>query len=440
MITSCIVCKKSFNPEENEGKFFGTKNNKYYICKNDWYPFSTGKIIGRLEFIGQILDHLQNEDDGEQSKQNFMQLISGKENKAYPENPIIMNPREIVNELNRYVVGQEEAKKRLGIAVYEHQCISFNKMLKLQDKKSNILFLGPSGTGKTLLSHTIAKSLDVPFVSVDATNFSPVGFHGADVDTMVGDLLAKSGGNIAATERGVIFIDEIDKISYNSASNNSDTLMKGVQSSLLRLLEGKEVKVPTGPMNKSHIIVRTDNILFICGGVFPNLSEILEKKMGREKKMGFSHVENKEQTSRNFKICKNAPEDIMTESLMDYGLISELVGRLSVIVPLSPLNESELKNILSNLSNSPFAQQKEIFKYSGYDLEFDNDTTEKIIQMALKMSTGARALDALTKRVVSSAAFNLLGESEKKETGKVIIKQECLENPDLFIFEKSTTI
>lgn len=307
----------------------------------------------------------------------------------------IVKPSEVYNNLNQYVIGQEEAKKILSVAVYNHQ-------KRLTDetgliRKSNILMVGPSGTGKTLLAKTLAKSLDVPFVVADANSLTEAGYVGDDVESILSRLLQVADYDVEKAERGIIFIDEIDKISRKSEnpSITRDVSGEGVQNALLKIIEGAEVSVPIGGGRKhpqgDNIIINTEKILFICGGAF----EGMIKKNKKKNVIGFNNV------------TEDAEDEKLSPNMLKkYGMTPELLGRLPILVQLQDLTKEDLCHILTQPKDAIVKEYVELFNRDNIKLEFKNTAIEKIAEKAIERNVGARGLRSIVENLLGDAMFS----------------------------------
>lgn len=330
----------------------------------------------------------------------------------------VPRPQEIKAFLDKYVVGQEDAKKFLSVAVYNH----YKRLYQPDDddvdiEKSNIVLVGPTGTGKTLLAKTIAKLLDVPFTIVDATVLTQAGYVGEDIESLLTRLLQAADYDVKKAERGIVFIDEIDKIARkgDNPSITRDVSGEGVQQGLLKLLEGSVVNVPPQGGRKhpeAHMIpVDTKNILFICGGAFDGIDKKIAQRLNTNS-VGFATSDAQKRVDRENYLSYVAPQD-----LKSFGLIPEIIGRLPILTHLDPLDREALRKVLTEPNNAITRQYKKLFKMDGVDLEFTDEALDYIVDKAIEYKLGARGLRSIVESVMIDPMFEI--PSTKKKTFKV---------------------
>jgi ATP-dependent Clp protease ATP-binding subunit ClpX len=338
-----------------------------------------------------------------------------------------MLPTEIKQKLDEYVIGQDEAKIALAVAVYNHYK-RLNQKTEDNDveiEKSNIIMLGSTGTGKTLLARTVARLLEVPFAIVDATVLTEAGYVGEDVESILTRLLQAADYDQEKAERGIVFIDEIDKIARkgDNPSITRDVSGEGVQQGLLKLLEGSVVNVPPKGGRKhpdqDYVHLNTQNILFICGGAFEGIERKIAQRLNTHT-VGYNNV----QTRHNLD-SRNLMQYVQPQDLRKFGLIPELIGRLPVVTYLHPLDREALRNILTEPKNSLIRQQKKLFKMDGVELDFTDDALEAMVDKAVERGLGARGLRGIVEAVMTDLQFSTPGTDCKKIsiTGDYVLEQ-----------------
>ena len=338
----------------------------------------------------------------------------------------IPKPHEIAQTLDQYVVGQDMAKRALSVAVYNHykRITAGKKTGDVELQKSNIIMLGPTGCGKTMLAQTLAKILEVPFAVADATSLTEAGYIGDDIESLVSKLLAAADNDVEKAERGIIFVDEIDKIAKKKNTNQRDVSGESVQQGMLKLLEGSDVEVPVGANSKNAMVplttVNTRNILFICGGAFPGLEQIIKERLNKHSSIGFI-ADLKDKYDND----KNLLSKVTVEDLRNFGMIPEFLGRLPVICTLQSLDRDMFVKILKEPRNAILKQYQKLLALDEVRLEFEDDALYAIAEKAMEKDTGARALRA----IIEEFMLDIMYEIPKDDSiGEVVITREYIEH------------
>lgn len=432
----CFICRR---PESKTGKMFRLPNH-ICVCNDCMHrtmdtvsqfdyqgmlnppnmsDINSGKGFPKISFVN--LADLQG-DGGIPNKQK----LKKKKKDAKPEIDIrnIMPPHKIKAKLDEYVVGQEHAKKVVSVAVYNHyKRVATGTMDEIEIEKSNMLMIGPTGCGKTYLVKTLARLLDVPLAITDATSLTEAGYIGDDIESVVSKLLAAAENDVERAEQGIIFIDEIDKIAKKKNTNSRDVSGESVQQGMLKLLEGAEVEVPVGANSKNAMVplatVNTRNILFICGGAFPDLEEIIKQRLNKKTSIGYG-AELRDKYDKE----KNILSRVTVEDIKKFGMIPEFIGRLPVIFTLEGLGKEMLVKILGEPRNAILKQYQKLLELDEVKLEFEQGALEAIAEKAMEKDTGARALRA----IIEEFMLDIMYEVPKDDNiGRVTITREYIE-------------
>ena len=432
----CYICRR---PESVAGKMIHIPNN-ICICNDcmqktfdsmEGFGFGSGDnaSLNNIDFSKMpniSMVNLSDLSDFMPNMPNSQRLKKKKKKEDKQEAPVldiknIPPPHKIKAELDEYVVGQEYAKKVMSVAVYNHyKRVATGTMDEIEIEKSNMLMIGPTGSGKTYLVKILARLLDVPLAITDATSLTEAGYIGDDIESVVSKLLAAADNDVEKAERGIIFIDEIDKLAKKKNTNQRDVSGESVQQGMLKLLEGAEVEVPVGASSKNAMvpmtIVDTKNILFICGGAFPDLDSIIKERLNKASSMGFM-ADLKDKYDKEENILMKAT----VEDLKNFGMIPEFLGRLPILFSLEALDEDMLVRILKEPKNAIIKQYQKLLELDEVKLEFTDEALHAIAKQAKQRELGARALRA----IIEEFMLDIMYEIPKDDNiGKVIITED----------------
>ncbi len=421
----CYICRR---PESKAGKMIKMPNNICICADCMQRTMDSMSMSGMPSYTDMLNMDLSNMNLFPQQEVPKKQKIKKKEKKAAkdkeaekkPELDIehLPAPHIIKGKLDEYVVGQEYAKKVVSVAVYNHyKRVLTDTMDDIEIEKSNMLMIGPTGSGKTFIVKTLAKLLQVPLAITDATSLTEAGYIGDDVESVVSKLLASADNDVEKAEHGIIFIDEIDKIAKKRSTNSRDVSGESVQQALLKLLEGSEVEVPVGATSKNAMVplatVNTRNILFICGGAFPELDKIIKKRLSKQSAIGF-----KADLKDRFDDDPTILEKVTTEDLREFGMIPEFLGRLPIVYTLEDMTKEMLIRVLKEPKNAILKQYQKLLALDEVQLIFGDDAIEAIAEEAVERKTGARALRA----IIEANMLDIMYEIPKDDMiGKVTI-------------------
>lgn len=426
----CFLCRR---PESKTGPMITLPQN-IHICTECMQKSFDTMNNSNMNY-GELMNHMPNISMMDLSsipnqvseKQRVKKKKKTEEKKQEFTMKDVPPPHKIKEKLDEYVIGQEHAKKVISVGVYNH----YKRVLSAEQKngeveiaKSNMLMIGPTGSGKTYLVQTLAKLLDVPLAITDATSLTEAGYIGDDIESVVSKLLAAADNDVERAEHGIIFIDEIDKIAKKKNTNQRDVSGEAVQQGMLKLLEGSDVEVPVGANSKNAMVplttVNTSNILFICGGAFPDLEEIIKERLNKKAAIGFQ-ADLKDKYDND----KNLLNKVTVEDLRMFGMVPEFLGRLPIIFTLQGLDEDMLVKILKEPRNAILKQYEKLLEMDEVKLEFEENALRAIAKKALEKDTGARALRAILEEYM----LDIMYEIPKDDSiGEVIITKEYIEH------------
>lgn len=426
----CYICRR---PESKAGKMIHIPNN-ICICSDcmqktfdSMNTMSGFPGMPHMDIFG-MGQPIQHDEVPKRQKLKKKKPQAQREDKTGQEAVFDIQhlpaPHIIKGQLDEYVVGQEYAKKVMSVAVYNHyKRVLTDSMDDVEIEKSNMLMVGPTGCGKTYLVKTLARILQVPLAITDATSLTEAGYIGDDVESVLSKLLAAADNDVEKAEHGIIFIDEIDKIAKKRNTNSRDVSGESVQQGMLKLLEGSEVEVPVGATSKNAMVpmttINTRNILFICGGAFPELDKVIQKRLTRQSAIGFT-AELKDRYDGE----ENLLEKVTTEDLREFGMIPEFLGRLPIVFALQAMTEDMLAQVLTQPKNAILKQYQKLLALDEVDLQFDNEAVHAIAEKAAEKKTGARALRA----IIEEFMLDIMYEIPKDDLiGRVTITRDYIE-------------
>ena len=436
----CYLCRR---PESQVGKLIYLPNN-INICQDCMQKTFDSFNSGGMQFMD--FSNLPNMNmnqftpvDDIPKRQKVKKKKEKKKKEEQPELTLstIPAPHEMKAKLDEYVIGQEYAKKVISVAVYNHyKRVLTDSMDDIEIEKSNMLMVGPTGSGKTYLVKTIARILNVPLAITDATTLTEAGYIGDDVESVLSKLLAAADNDVEKAERGIVFIDEIDKIAKKRNTNSRDVSGEAVQQGLLKILEGAEVEVPVGSGSKNAMVplatMNTRNILFICGGAFPDVEDIIKARLNKKSSIGFQ-ADLKDKYDKD----RNLLSKITVEDLREFGMIPEFLGRLPILFTLEGLDEDMLVQIMKEPKNAILKQYKKLLALDGVDLRFDDSAYHAIAKRALEKKTGARALRAIIEEFMLDIMYQIPRDDN---IGRVTITKDYIEGTGGPVLEMRGTL
>lgn len=422
----CYICRR---PESKVGKMIHIPNN-ICICSDCMQKTFDSLNTGGMPYMDfmNMNPSMMNLNPPTQDIPKSQKLKKKKKKEEEkPELDIrdVPAPHIIKSQLDEYIIGQEYAKKVISVAVYNHyKRVATDTMDEIEIEKSNMLMIGPTGCGKTFLVKTLARMLKVPLAIADATSLTEAGYIGDDVESVLSKLLAAADNDVEKAERGIIFIDEIDKIAKKKSTTNRDVSGESVQQGLLKLLEGADIEVPVGATSKNAMVplttINTRNILFICGGAFPELDKIIKARLNKQASIGFSSP-----LRDKYDNDPNIFEKVIVDDLREFGMIPEFLGRLPILFTLQGLTKEMLVKVLKEPKNAILKQYKKLLSLDEVDLIFDESAMEAIAEKALEKKTGARALRAIIEEFMLDIMFEI---PKDDNIGRVTITRDYIEN------------
>ena len=424
----CYLCRR---PESKAGKLIRLPMEGICICPDCMQRSFT--MMGNTNInYEDLMKNMNLQDmfpgniqDGIPKSQRLKKKKPKEKNEPVIDLKQILPPHQIKARLDDYVIGQDYAKKVMSVAVYNHyKRVATNTMDEIEIEKSNMLMIGPTGCGKTYLVRTLARLLDVPLAIADATSLTEAGYIGDDIESVVSKLLAAADNDVEKAERGIIFIDEIDKIAKKKNTTSRDVSGESVQQGLLKLLEGSDVEVPVGASSKNAMVplttVNTRNILFICGGAFPDLDGIIKARLNKTSGIGFGAM-----LSDAHDQDSDIVSQVTIDDLREFGMIPEFIGRLPVIFTLKGLDEAALVKILKEPKNAIIKQYQKLLALDEVDLQFDDGALEAIAKRAIEKKTGARALRSIIEELMLDIMYQI---PKDDNIGRVTITQPYVEH------------